>query len=152
MVITSKLFRVVIKAGCSGMHLKSSYFGSQISEQYGFRAALSDLRQFLAIETPLRMMKNAFYFTLKSLFVLKIFKFLSWLLVIYKNGLIRKISLIVKIFNLVNKQLHYIYCPVSQERQLDYDIWPVNRIQHEKHFCWKIRHKMWWRNYSQTLF
>ena len=25
------------------------------------------------------MMKNAFYFTLKALFVLKIFKFLSWL-------------------------------------------------------------------------
>ena len=96
MVITSKLFRVVIKAGCSDMHLKSSYYGGQISEQYGFRAALSDLRQFLAIETPLRMMNTAFYFTLKSLFVLKIFKFLSWLLVMYKNGLIRKISLIPK--------------------------------------------------------
>ena len=77
MVITIKLFRVVIKAGCSGMHLKSSYFGGQTSEQYGFRAALSDLRQFLAIEAPLRMMNTAFYFTLKSLFVLKIFKFLS---------------------------------------------------------------------------
>ena len=31
------------------------------------------------IETPLKMLKNAFYFTLKALFVLKIFKFLSWL-------------------------------------------------------------------------
>ena len=29
-------------------------------------------------ENPLKMMKNA-YFTLKALFVLKIFKFLSWL-------------------------------------------------------------------------
>ena len=28
------------------------------------------------IESPLKMMKNAFYFILKSLFVLKIFKFL----------------------------------------------------------------------------
>ena len=37
------------------------------------------LKQFLATESPLKMMKNAFYFTLKSLFVLKIFKFLSWL-------------------------------------------------------------------------
>ena len=35
------------------------------------------LKQFLATEYPLKMMKNAFYFTLKSLFVLKIFKFLS---------------------------------------------------------------------------
>ena len=29
------------------------------------------------IESPLKMMKNAFYFNLKALFVLKIFKFLS---------------------------------------------------------------------------
>ena len=29
------------------------------------------------IESPLKMMKNAFYFILKVLFVLKIFKFLS---------------------------------------------------------------------------
>ena len=30
-------------------------------------------------ESPLKMMKNAFYFILKAFFVLKIFKFLSWL-------------------------------------------------------------------------
>ena len=29
------------------------------------------------IESPLKMMKNAFYFNLKALFILKIFKFLS---------------------------------------------------------------------------
>ena len=28
-------------------------------------------------ESPLKMMKNAFYFILKALFILKIFKFLS---------------------------------------------------------------------------
>ena len=43
------------------------------------KGALSGLRQFLAIESPLKMMKSTFYFTLKVLFVLKIFKFLSWL-------------------------------------------------------------------------
>ena len=37
--------------------------------------ALSGLRQFLANESPLKMMKNAFSFTSKALFVLKIFKF-----------------------------------------------------------------------------
>ena len=42
-----------------------------------FKGALSGLRQFLAIESPLKMMKNAFYFTSKALFVLKIFTFLS---------------------------------------------------------------------------
>ena len=41
-------------------------------------------------------MKNAVYFTLKALFVLKIFKFLSWLFGDDKNGLIRKIRLISK--------------------------------------------------------
>ena len=25
-------------------------------------------------------------------------------------------------------------------------------MQLEKHFSWRIIHKMWWRNYSQTLF
>ena len=43
----------------------------------GFKGALSGLKQILAIESPLKMMKNAFYFTSKALFVLKIFKFLS---------------------------------------------------------------------------
>ena len=42
------------------------------------KGALSGLRQFLITESPLKMMKNAFYFTLKALFILKIFKFLSW--------------------------------------------------------------------------
>ena len=41
------------------------------------KGALSGLRQFFVTESPLKMMKNAFYFTLKALFVLKIFKFLS---------------------------------------------------------------------------
>ena len=38
--------------------------------------SLSGLIQFWATESPLKMMKNAFYFTSKALFVLKIFKFL----------------------------------------------------------------------------
>ena len=41
------------------------------------KGVLSGLRQFLENESPLKMMKNAFYFTLKALIVLKLFKFLS---------------------------------------------------------------------------
>ena len=41
------------------------------------KGALSDLRQFLVNESPLKMMENAFYFTPKALFILKIFTFLS---------------------------------------------------------------------------
>ena len=41
------------------------------------KGALSGLRQFFTTESPLKIMKNAFYFTSKALFVLKIFNFLS---------------------------------------------------------------------------
>ena len=41
-----------------------------------FNGALSGLKRFLQTESPWKMIKNAFYFTLKLLFVLKIFKFL----------------------------------------------------------------------------
>ena len=39
--------------------------------------APSGLRKVLAIDSPLKMMKNIFYFTSKALFILKMFKFLS---------------------------------------------------------------------------
>ena len=56
---------------------------SQFSIDYygmiSFKGALSGLRQFLETKSPLKMMKNAFYFTSKARFVFKIFKFLSWL-------------------------------------------------------------------------
>ena len=42
-----------------------------------FKGALSGLRQFLATESSLEMMKNVFYFTVKAPFIFKIFKFLS---------------------------------------------------------------------------
>ena len=37
---------------------------------------VNGLRQFLPNESPLKMMENAFYFILKALLVLKIFKYL----------------------------------------------------------------------------
>ena len=42
------------------------------------KGALSGLRKFLANDSPLTMMENAFYYTLKALFVLSIFLFLFW--------------------------------------------------------------------------
>ena len=50
-----------------------------ISRRVSIKGVLSCLRQFLETESLLRRMKNAFYFTSKGLFVLKIFKFLSCL-------------------------------------------------------------------------
>ena len=56
-----------------------------------FKSALSGLKQFLANENSLKMMNNAFYFTLNILL-----EYINFL-VIYKNGLIRKIRLITKL-------------------------------------------------------
>ena len=61
------------------------------------KGALSVLRQFLAFESPLNMMEKAFYFTLKALFVGKIFKYCLDFLVMRENNLIRKITLISKL-------------------------------------------------------
>ena len=65
-------------------------------EFHSIKGALSSLRPFLETETPLKMIKNAFYFTLKALLVLMIFKFWLEFSVMSKNGLIRKIRLISK--------------------------------------------------------
>ena len=46
---------------------------------FSYRSRFLNLRQFLANGSPLEMMKNASYFTLKYLFVLKIFEYLSWI-------------------------------------------------------------------------
>ena len=63
-----------------------------------FKVALSSLRQFLAIESSLKMMKNAFYFTLKVLFVFKIFKFLSCLFGLVQKRLDKKKNTLVSKF------------------------------------------------------
>ena len=55
------------------MNILSFFFKFTLS----FKRAPSGLRQFLATERSLKMMKNACYFTSKALFVLKIFKLLS---------------------------------------------------------------------------
>ena len=42
------------------------------------KSELSGLWQFSATENPFKMMKDAFYFTLKAPFVLEIFQFLNF--------------------------------------------------------------------------
>ena len=41
------------------------------------KGALSGLRQYLATESPIKIMRNVFYSISRALFVLKIFRFLS---------------------------------------------------------------------------
>ena len=68
-------------------------------EKTFIKSTLSGLRQFLAIENTLKMMKNVFYFTSKALFILKIFKFLSQIFFVFKFFLLQ----------------YLLYCPISQE-------------------------------------
>ena len=46
------------------------------ANEFYLEGALSGLIQFLATESPLKLMKNVFYFTLRIIFILKIFKVL----------------------------------------------------------------------------
>ena len=50
---------------------------SELTEHYIFKGPLSGLRQFLTTEKPLKIIKNNFDFMLNTLFVPKIFTFLS---------------------------------------------------------------------------
>ena len=49
-----------------------------IQETASFTGALSDLIQSLTTEISLKMLKNAFYFILKALYILKLIKALPW--------------------------------------------------------------------------
>ena len=53
----------------------TSRFCYIICDKKYIKSTLSSLRRFLAFQSPLKMMKNAFYFTSKALFVLKVFMF-----------------------------------------------------------------------------
>ena len=64
------------------------------------------------------MVKNAFYFILKVLFVLKIFKFLSWLFShVERTGWLEIKGQFQNLWrqSLVNKRLKNMYCPTSHE-------------------------------------
>ena len=116
---------------------------------------LESLREFLATESPLKMMENAFFFTLKALFVLKVFKFLSSLFTHAEKMAWLKEKVNFKIYDvttwLTNNYNTYIAQYLKNYRQPGNEICSVNRIKHEKHFSWKIIQKIWGRNFSQTL-
>ena len=60
-----------------------------LNKNINFKGALSGLRQLLATESPLKVMKNAFYCTLNA--------FCLDILVMQKNDLITTITLISKL-------------------------------------------------------
>ena len=66
---------------------------------YFLKGILSGLRQFSATESPIKIMKNALYFTWKVLFVLKILELLSWLFDHAKKQLDWEDQVIFKIYD-----------------------------------------------------
>ena len=77
-------------------------------------------------------MKNAFYFTLKALFVLKIFKFLSRFFSHVEKQLDEKDKVNLNIYD-VTTCLTYSYNThiaqyLTNKKQSDNEIWSVNRI------------------------
>ena len=57
--------------------IKSNGIAEAVKRKKKRKGTPSGLRQFLGTASPLKVLKNAFYFTSKNFFVLKIFKFLS---------------------------------------------------------------------------
>ena len=107
---------------------------------------LSGLRQFWLTESPLKMMKNGFYFTLKAFFVLKII-FWSYRKTIWleRSGYFRNLWR----HKLINKQLQYTCYPISQKiKTMTVTIGQLIEYNVRNVFL----HKMWCINSSQTLF
>ena len=74
-------FSLILKLGLSikdSIKLKINFLFSYEKVNL-FKGVLSGLRRFLAIESPLKRMENAIYFTLKALFVLNVLKILKCL-------------------------------------------------------------------------
>ena len=70
------------------------------------KGPVSGMRQFLAIESPLKAIKNAFYFMLKALFVLKIFKFLPWSFDHVGKWLDTKAKVSFKVYNVTRCEIN----------------------------------------------
>ena len=66
---------------------------------FAFKVALSGLRRFRATESPLKMMKNAFYSNLKTLFI----QFLFWIFGHVGKRLDKKAKINAKIYDITNR-------------------------------------------------
>ena len=77
-------------------------------------------------------MKNAFYFILKALFILKLFKFLSWLFGHVEKTAWLKYKVNFKIYDatnwLTNNYNTHTAQYLTKLREADNEIWSDNRI------------------------
>ena len=88
----------------------------------------------LATKISLKIMRNAFYFTSKALFILKIFKLLSWLFGHVAKHLDDKDKVNFKFYTCktievkANQRMKFVQLIEFKMRNI---------------FCWKIRHNIW---------
>ena len=71
------IFGLVFLASCNTLSATNYQVNIKKLSPYPLTRNI-DVFSKVATESPLEMVKNAFYFILKALFVLKMFKFLSW--------------------------------------------------------------------------
>ena len=114
----SPIFSVGLKCAYVNVsYVNVAYVGQNVHSPTWLKVFL------LATENPLKMMKNAFYFTLKALFILNIFKCLSWLFGHVEKRLDQKDQVIFKIhdatiLSTIAIQL-WPYCEVKTIRWLN---------------------------------
>ena len=109
-----------------------SLFQMLLKKTLTLKDTFSGLRQFLVTESPLKMIINAFYFTSKALFVLKIFKSLSWLFGHVSKQLDYKDKVHFKFYDVtawltINCNTH-ITQYLENKKQRDNEVWSFNRI------------------------
>ena len=104
--ISSEMFCWVVNVHLIAMKLLE--FHSISKKHTQLKSPLSGLRQFLAIERPLKIMKNHFYFVFKALFVLEIFTFLSWPFGYVEKLLVKKAMVIFWKFMIAQTGKHII--------------------------------------------
>ena len=98
-----------------------------------FKGALSGLKQYLTIESPLKSHLKSFFRSKDMFFFLTFWSCIktTWL---ERSGWFQ----ILWRHSLVSKQLYYTFCPVSRK---------VTAIaKWEKHFSWEVIQKTCWRN------
>ena len=97
-----------------------------------FKGPLLGLRQFLTIENSLKVMKNAFYFILKALFILEILSFLAWLFGFVEKWLDKKAMVNFKFMApYTGQQIITIHLIPNISRSKGNETWLVNKIQRE---------------------
>ena len=112
--------------------MKAKIHHFKIKVLFKIKGIPSGLRYFWATGNPLKTRKNALYFILKAFFVLKIFKFLSWLFGHVEKPLDWEDEVNFEIYDvttwLTNNCNTYIAQYLKKLRQSDNEIWSVNNM------------------------